>query len=85
MIRLLDIPLESLSEVEASTRALILEDVTKGVGEDAIYRRHVDMAVNAARSFGHDESDVEVAASLARNTVANILAELRAAGVAPEG
>jgi hypothetical protein len=78
------IPLEAFDNLEATLRPLILANVVEGLTEDEIYAHHVGLAVRTVRMVGLDEHEVEVAASVARNIVAGVLAELREAGLTRE-
>jgi hypothetical protein len=83
MSRLLDYPIESLGNVEAILRPMILADVVGGLTENDIFADHVGVAIRTARKLALDEHEVEVAASVARRIIAKILAEFRTLGFTP--
>ena len=79
--RLLDMPERQVDDFKGLHRKMVILSLMRGVSEDEIYRKRIDIAVQAARLEGCDESDVEVIASQARRNVADILAECRESGI----
>jgi hypothetical protein len=84
MARIIDIPVNEADAFKALCRQMVVIDLLLGCSEDELYRRRIDVATQAARLEGCDESDVEVIAAQARRDVAEILAECRADGLDPE-
>ncbi len=78
MARMIDTPAELAEQMRLVRRIAVASRLEAGYSEDAIYAQGIDIATGAARLEGLCESDVEVAASLARRVIAEALAGARA-------
>jgi hypothetical protein len=83
--RPLDLSASNTLLLKQATRSAVLDQITDGASEDAIFARQINVGIKTARLASRDEFEVEVAACLARRMVAEILAELAEQGIHPEG
>jgi hypothetical protein len=82
--RFLDASEEYKDDLHDLQRIAVLMDLAEKRSEDEIYRRQIDRAIRLAREEGADESNVEVIASITRQSVATVLRECAAKGIYPE-
>jgi hypothetical protein len=71
--RMIDMPEDSAREHKDLRRMHVFLAKMRGESVEQIYREVIDLAIQAAREGGCDESDVEVMAAQARRDVADIL------------
>jgi hypothetical protein len=76
MARLLDTPAHLADEMRLVRGVMVLERLERGMTEDEIFRRGIDVAIRAARLEGADEIEVEVVACQARRDIAQALREI---------
>jgi hypothetical protein len=77
MACMIDLPPHIAEEMTNLRRVFVVLRLEQGATEDEIYRKGIDVAIEAARLEGCDESDVEVIASHARRDIAETIAEYR--------